>query len=155
MEYDSLSGTKSISTITNFDSSTSKGYLGVLYITVSDSEGEFDDFLIVVVISSKQMDMTLILLILLPIIAVIGVVSMLIYYSRRRRIRRTSQAQPGYRDYYYQTSYEPREQAYVTPEPPSELGSGMYCPFCGGLIKTPKKFCPNCGESLEFNKENE
>ena len=152
MEYDSLSGTKSISTVTNFDSSTSKGYLGILYITVSDSEGEFDDFVIVVMISSKPMDMTLILLILLPIIAVIGVGGMLIYYSRKRKLRRVSQAQPGYRDYYYQPSYEPQEQAYVTPEYPSELGPGMYCPFCGGLIKTPKKFCPHCGENITWDK---
>jgi len=79
----------------------------------------------------------------------------LIYYSRRRKKRQVSQAQPGYRDYYYHPSYEPQEQAYVTPESPSEIGPGMYCPFCGALIKTPKKFCPNCGESLEFNQQNE
>jgi len=30
----------------------------------------------------------------------------------------------------------------------------FYCPFCGYLIKIPKKFCPNCGENLSFiNKE--
>ena len=33
----------------------------------------------------------------------------------------------------------------------SEVKEGMYCPFCGTYIKTPKKFCVKCGESLEFN----
>ena len=32
-----------------------------------------------------------------------------------------------------------------------ELKEGMYCPFCGAYIKTPKKFCVKCGESLQFN----
>ncbi|MFX1574368.1 MAG: S8 family serine peptidase [Promethearchaeota archaeon] len=155
MEYDSISGTKSISTATNFDSSTGKGYLGVLYITVYDSEGKYDDFLIVVTIASKPIDMMMILLIVLPIIAVIAIASMLLYYSRRRKRRQYSQTQPGFRDYYYQPSYEPQEQTYTTPEPIPELGPGMYCPFCGKLIKTPKKFCPNCGESLDLNKQNE
>lgn len=29
-----------------------------------------------------------------------------------------------------------------------KLGDTFYCPFCGVLIKTPKKFCPKCGEDL-------
>lgn len=33
----------------------------------------------------------------------------------------------------------------------SEEKEGLYCPFCGAYIKTPKKFCLKCGESLEFN----
>jgi len=27
--------------------------------------------------------------------------------------------------------------------------TGLYCPFCGTLIQTPKRFCPKCGENLE------
>jgi len=33
----------------------------------------------------------------------------------------------------------------------SEKKEGMYCPFCGTYIKTPKKFCVKCGESLQFD----
>jgi len=29
----------------------------------------------------------------------------------------------------------------------------FFCPFCGRLILTPKKFCPNCGEGIEFINE--
>ena len=39
------------------------------------------------------------------------------------------------------------DQSYYTGKP---LESGMYCPFCGYLIKKPKKFCPKCGESVVF-----
>lgn len=48
--------------------------------------------------------------------------------------------------------YPARKQA----EPYKELarveipleGEAIYCSFCGHLIKTPEKFCPNCGELL-------
>ncbi|MFX1324891.1 MAG: zinc ribbon domain-containing protein [Promethearchaeota archaeon] len=32
-------------------------------------------------------------------------------------------------------------------------GSGFYCPYCGALIDSPKKFCPRCGESFSFINE--
>ncbi|MHA1149969.1 MAG: hypothetical protein ACTSR8_17160 [Promethearchaeota archaeon] len=34
---------------------------------------------------------------------------------------------------------------------PIQKGQGIFCPFCGYKNPIPKKFCPNCGESLEFN----
>jgi len=48
--------------------------------------------------------------------------------------------------------YPARKQA----EPYKELarveipleGEAIYCSFCGHLIKTPERFCPNCGELL-------
>jgi hypothetical protein len=58
-----------------------------------------------------------------------------------------------YQDLYSQRLQESDEQIesynqiYPTGKP---LESGMYCPFCGYLIKTPKKFCPKCGESVVF-----
>jgi len=33
----------------------------------------------------------------------------------------------------------------------SEIKEGMYCPFCGVHIKTPRKFCMGCGKSLKFD----
>ncbi len=34
-----------------------------------------------------------------------------------------------------------------------KLGDKFYCPFCGALITTPKKFCSKCGERLSFIQE--
>ncbi len=38
----------------------------------------------------------------------------------------------------------------LEPVPRAEKGKGFYCPFCGHFIKSPKKFCINCGETLDF-----
>jgi hypothetical protein len=38
----------------------------------------------------------------------------------------------------------------VEPVPSTQKGKGFYCPFCGYYIKTPKKFCTSCGETLDF-----
>jgi len=39
------------------------------------------------------------------------------------------------------------EETITQPEMREE--SGFFCPYCGTLIKTPKRFCPKCGENLE------
>ncbi|MHA1273497.1 MAG: zinc ribbon domain-containing protein [Promethearchaeota archaeon] len=39
---------------------------------------------------------------------------------------------------------------HVSAEP--RMSEGMYCPFCGFHIISPKKFCPNCGKSLDFEE---
>ncbi len=55
--------------------------------------------------------------------------------------------------------YAPQDQGYSRtiqdqPEPsiksPESKKEGFYCPFCGFLNKVPKKYCPNCGEALDF-----
>ncbi|MCK4779695.1 MAG: hypothetical protein KAT57_05890 [Candidatus Lokiarchaeota archaeon] len=57
----------------------------------------------------------------------------------------------------YQESHPQLEpEMYKQAEPYKELarvempleGEAIYCHFCSYLIKTPKKFCPNCGKSL-------
>ncbi len=155
MNYNSIAGTKSVSTAASFDFSTNKGYLGVLYITVYDSEGGFDEFIIILVISERPMDYSMIILIVVGVIALIGVASMSIYFARRKRFTRYTKYEPKYQDYYSQASYEKQEDAYITPEPITQLGPSMYCPFCGDFINKPKKFCPSCGESLAFNQQDE
>ncbi|MFX1419215.1 MAG: S8 family serine peptidase [Promethearchaeota archaeon] len=155
MEYSTISGTKSISTIANFDAYTNQGYLALLYFTVYDSEGEYDDFVILLTISDPPMDYSLIIIIVISIIALLGVVSAFVYYSRRKRHPRTSPYQQRVLEYYIPPSYEePEETRYITPRPLSELGQ-FYCPFCGEFIRIPKKFCPHCGESLEFNQQED
>ena len=151
-EYSTLDGTKKVSTAANFDFLTNQGYLGLLLITVYDNEGGWDDFIVILHITGSPFDFTLIIFVVITIIASIGIVSLSIYYKRRKRRSRITLAQQEYQDYYYQYSYDSNEE-YLTPEPLDPSGSSIYCPFCGFLVKTPKKFCPSCGESLMFNQE--
>ena len=156
MKYDTITGTKSISTVSNYDTSTSTGFIGILYITVYDSEGESEYFIIGLLISERPINLSMIIIIVIAVIALIGIISMSIYYARRKKYPRVSPVQPRYQEYYYPPSYEElEEESYITPEPLAQLGGSFYCPFCGEFIRTPKKFCPHCGESLTFNQQNE
>ncbi|MFW9970158.1 MAG: zinc ribbon domain-containing protein [Candidatus Odinarchaeota archaeon] len=56
---------------------------------------------------------------------------------------------------FYKESYPLREQLYENTEiedssPKDHLKEKFYCPYCGHFIATPKKFCPRCGENLDF-----
>ncbi|MFX1429926.1 MAG: S8 family serine peptidase, partial [Promethearchaeota archaeon] len=156
IRYSTISGTKSIPTAASFDFNTNEGYLGVLYIRVYDSEGEYDEFIIVLVISGRPVDLSLIIIIVISIVALLAVVSMIVYYVRKAKYPRATQIQPRYKDYYYRPSYdETEEETYIVPESITSTGASFYCPFCGDPIKVPKKYCPNCGESLEFFKKDE
>ncbi len=44
--------------------------------------------------------------------------------------------------------YKIYEDVEVSPPSEIEIKDRLYCPYCGFLITTPKKFCPNCGENL-------
>jgi hypothetical protein len=152
MQYSSISGNKSVSTVTNFNSNTNEGYLGLLYLTLYDSEGGTDDFAIILIISAKPIDLSMIIIIIVSLMALIGVVSFMVYYARRKRYPR--QARPRFQEYHYPTIYD--EEVEETSMPPRilpELGPSFYCPFCGEFIRTPKKFCPHCGESFKEIKE--
>jgi hypothetical protein len=149
LDYNSIEGTKSVTTAPGFDFATNEGYLGVLYITVYDSEGGYDDFIIILAISGRPVDYSLFIFIALGVIALIGVAGFALYYTRKKKVGRPIQ------DYYYQPSYESQEDQYITPEYSTQITPSMYCPFCGGAIVTQKKFCPHCGESLTFNEQEE
>jgi len=151
-EYSTLDGTKSVSTAPGFDPSTNQGYLGVLLITVYDSEGGWDDFLIIVQVQGSPIDNSFVLFIIIGIVASIGIVSLLLYYKLRKKKPRISYTQPETQDYYYQSSYD-NEGEYLTPEPLAPSSTSIYCPFCGFFLDTPRKFCPSCGESLSFAEE--
>ncbi|MFX0070403.1 MAG: S8 family serine peptidase, partial [Candidatus Hermodarchaeota archaeon] len=150
MQYNSITGTKSKSTAVSFNTATNMGYLGILYITVYDSEGGSEIFLIFLEISKQPFDITMILSIILGIIAVIFVFGLGIYLKRRSNYKRVSQ-----QEYYYQTPIEERQSDDGFYEPISPLSglqqaTGIFCPFCGHHIKVAKKFCPRCGESLKL-----
>ncbi|MFX1323238.1 MAG: zinc ribbon domain-containing protein, partial [Promethearchaeota archaeon] len=156
MEYNSIAGTKSKSTAASFDMSTNKGYLGILLITVYDSEGGYEEFVIILKISEKPLDIFMIILIVIAIAAVVVVVSLGIYFTRRNKYKRVSR--PEDQEYYYQTSVEDQWKSYSTDEtyqpitslPETQQTKGIFCPFCGHHLESPKKFCPHCGESLSF-----
>ena len=155
MRYDTISGIKSISTKTNFNTNTNEGYIGILAVTVYDSEGEYDYFWIAILISEPPIDFSMMIIIIVSIVALIGIVSMIVYYARRKKHPRVSPVQPSYQEYYYHPPYEDAEKdSYITPEPLSQLGQ-FYCPFCGQMIRTPKRFCPHCGESLTFEEQDD
>jgi len=52
----------------------------------------------------------------------------------------------------YQSPYEQPSQIYESSstEVSKNIISGMYCPFCGKFMKVRIKFCPHCGEKLDF-----
>jgi hypothetical protein len=57
----------------------------------------------------------------------------------------------------YQESYKIlRQEPYDLTESEKSLGikqeGRFYCPFCGVIIDSPKKFCPRCGENLPSMK---
>ncbi len=156
MLFNSITGIQAVSTAPGFNFNTSEGYLSIFYITVYDSEGGTDEFLIILIISEPPIDFSMIIIIIVSILALLGVVSLFVYYARKKKYPRTPQIRPTYEDRYYGPSYdEPREEQYVVPESISSVGASFYCPFCGDPLKTPKKFCPRCGESLEFFQQDE
>jgi hypothetical protein len=55
----------------------------------------------------------------------------------------------------YREVYPLREELYENvgtedSAPKVRLKEKFYCPFCGFFITLPKKFCPKCGENLDF-----
>ncbi len=156
MQYSTISGIKSIPTAHGFDFNTNEGYLGIFYITVYDSEGESDDFIIILVISGRPFDFSLIIIIVISIVALLAVTTLIVHYARKKKYPRTPPLRPRYEEYYSRPVYdETEEENYIVPESISSVGASYYCPFCGDPIKVPKKFCPNCGESLEFLDQDE
>jgi subtilisin family serine protease len=151
--YDSIAGTKDISTATNYNTNSGEGYLAILLITLIDSEGGSDDFIIIISIkASLQLDPFLAFLILGLVISTSVLVVILLVRRSRKRKRTTSIESQEYPSDYYIT---PSESTVYYSEPSSSEGyeSGYHCPNCGYNIGTPKSFCPNCGKSLNFEKE--
>ena len=70
------------------------------------------------------------------------------------------QFQQGYypvREPYQELYQYPQEESYDVVEteksaslPEIRIEGRFYCPFCGLFIRIPKKFCPKCGENLNF-----
>jgi len=128
MNFGSITGTKQLSTASQFDSSTQDGYLALLMITAFDSEGESEYFIIALLIQpSLELDSMLpLIIIVVVVVVVIGIFFGILLYLRKKRKFRQSY------DY---------TQEYL-----------HYCPYCGNQITSQRNFCPSCGKSLTIQE---
>ena len=145
MSFPSITGTKQLSTASQYNSFSQDGYLAILMITAFDSEGESEDFIIALLIQpSLQLDLFLILVII-GVVVVIGIIVGILLYLRSKKKSRISTSPGGYYDQYYrdESIQEPYEYA---------QGSLYYCPYCGYQLTAQRNFCPSCGKSLKFQE---
>jgi hypothetical protein len=141
MDFPSITGTKELSTASQYDTTDQDGYLAIFWITVYDSEGDSEDFIIAFLIqASLEFDLIIILLIV-GIVVVSGVILGLLLFLRKRRKSRTSTPLGGY--YEDESIQEPFESKQV---------AILYCPYCGYQLTSKRNFCPSCGKSLKIQE---
>ena len=145
MSFSTLTGTKEVSTASQFDSLSQDGYLAILMITAFDSEGESEYFLLALLIQpSLQLDFFLIFVIV-GIVAAVGIVSSILLIIRKKRKSRLSTL-----------PYEHYEQNYdddSTQEFSDYAKKNLhYCPYCGYGLTSLRNFCPSCGKTLKFQE---
>ena len=145
MLYNSITGKKSISTASDYNDSTKNGYIGILVVTVYDNEGESENHIIIILISDSALNLDLLVIVIFSIIGLLAITIVPIYFIRRKKTRGGMYTPTPYGDSQYQQYYYETEEDNVSIKEHYDF----YCPFCGKGIKTAKKFCPNCGESLD------
>ena len=144
MEFSTITGTKQISTASQYDSISQDGYLAYLLITVFDGEGESEDFLIVVLIQPALPLDILFILIIIGIVVVITLILGVSIYLRKKRKSYLLTPSESYSQYRYDNGSSPESYDYTQ-------GFISYCPYCGYGLSTQQQFCPSCGKSLTFH----
>jgi subtilisin family serine protease len=141
MEFSTITGTKQLSTASQYDSVSQDGYLAFLLVTAFDSEGESEDFFIVVLIQpSLPLDLFFVLLII-GVVVVIALMLGVSMYLRKKRKSYLSTPSESYYEYHYNNG--------LTPESYNQApGFVSYCPYCGNPQTLGQKFCPSCGKSI-------
>ncbi len=153
VQYSTISGIKSISTETNFDQYTYEGYLAVLWITVIDSDGGTNVFIIALDIQPGPVPFDLVFALVIAVIVIVSVLIVLMLVLRKmKKSRKVSKEAPHeYYQPYTPQEYKPYQpsgdQDTITPIYQRSLG---FCPYCGYKLGTLKNFCPNCGKPLQF-----
>jgi len=144
IQYSSIKGTKSVSTETNYDSDTNEGYIAILLLTVFDSDGASEDFIIILSIEAGSV-LDWAWIIIIGIIVAIGA-TLLIFLAVRRSRKTPAQVQPwgDYTSLYDETPYEAQSE--------EKKLKYDYCPYCGYPLATQKNFCSNCGKSLNITE---
>jgi len=146
MEFYSITGTKQLSTASQYDTNSQDGYLAILWITAFDSEGESEDFLMVLLIQQSITPDLLLTFIIIGIVIAVGL-GLLIFILLMVRKKRKSRISSPYEGYY--------QQDYVDGSTPTNDFAGEtvhFCPYCGYHLTTQRNFCPNCGKPLKFQE---
>ncbi len=145
MEFSSITGTKTLSTASQYDNNAQDGYLAILFITAFDSEGESEDFLMVLLIQPSIPFDFMLILIIIGVVVVVGIIVGVSLLVRKKKKSRISAPFEGY----YHQDYEdvPSQEVYDFTQK-----SVYYCPYCGFQLNTPRSFCPSCGKSLKIQE---
>ncbi len=145
MEFSTITGTKQLSTASQYDTSSQDGYLAFLLVTAFDSEGESEDFIIVVLIqASLQLDLLLVIIIIGVVVVFALILGVSMYLRKKKRKSYLSTPSESYYEHHYDDGSSLDSYDY-TP------GIVSYCPYCGYNLTTQQKFCPSCGKSLTFH----
>jgi hypothetical protein len=150
--YDSITGTKEISSATNYNTATSEGYFAILIITLIDIDGGSQKFLIVLSIRASIPFELLFIILIIGLIVATGSIIFIVYLLKSRRSKAPEEPSDYYTQNYYTTPTEGSSYE-STPAATEEYRTGFYCPYCGYDIGTPKSYCPNCGKSLYFETQ--
>ena len=144
MEFSTITGAKQISTASQYDDTSQDGYLAFILVTIFDSEGESEDFLIVLLIQpSLPLDL-LFVLIIIGVVVVIALILGVSIYLRKKRKSSFSTPSENYYEYHYDNGTSSGSYDYTK-------GFISYCPYCGYGLTTQQNFCPSCGKSLALN----
>ena len=144
MEFSTITGIKQLSTASQYDSSSEDGYLSFLLVTVFDSEGESEDFFLVVLVQPSLTPDFLFVIIIIGVVVVIALLLGVSLYLRKKRKSYSSTTSESYYQYHYDDGSTPESYDQVQ-------GFVSYCPYCGYGLATQQKFCPVCGKSLTFH----
>jgi hypothetical protein len=144
MEFSTITGAKQLSTASQYDSSSEDGYLAFLLVTVFDSEGESEDFILVVLVQPSLTPDFLFVIIIIGVIVVIALLLGVSLYLRKRRKSYSSTTSDSNYQYHYDDGSTPESYDQVQ-------GFVSYCPYCGYGLATQQNFCPVCGKSLTFH----
>ncbi|MFX0074128.1 MAG: S8 family serine peptidase [Candidatus Hermodarchaeota archaeon] len=146
MNFQSITGTKKLSTESQYDTDTQDGYLAIIWITAFDSEGESEDFIIAFLIQAGMQIDLLLILVIVGIVVVVGIIITVSLLLRRKKKSRVKTPLEGYYETHYGDETIQESDDYTQKQ-------YHYCPYCGYQSTSLRNFCPSCGKSLKFQQE--
>ena len=144
MSYSTMTGTKQISTASQFDTLSQDGYIAILMLTAYDSEGEYETFIIALIIQPSLTYDVVLVLIIVGVAVVIGITVLALIIRKKRKSRFSRSPEAHYVEIYGDEStqeFDDYTKEYL-----------HYCPYCGYKLFTLRNFCPSCGKTLKFQE---